>query len=164
MKILIVGSVASGKSTFAKELSKKLNINLFEIDSIVHDDVNKVKRDEGSQKEIIDNINKENSSWVIEGTLRKHLDYLLEYADKIIFLNIDFKIRKRRILKRFIKQKLKLEKSNYNPSIEMLKAMYKWNNDFEKEKDLFFKRINKYNEKLIILNNNKEIKNFKISN
>lgn len=162
MKILIVGSVASGKSTFARELSKKLNIDLFEIDSIVHDDVNKIKRDEKSQKEIIDRINKENMSWIIEGTLRKNLDYVLDYADKIIFLDIDFRIRKKRILKRFIKQCLKIEEVNYKPTIKILSLMYKWNKEFENKKDLFLERINKYNEKVIILNNDNEIKNFNL--
>ena len=36
MKILIIGIVASGKTTLAKQLSKKLNIQYYEIDSIVH--------------------------------------------------------------------------------------------------------------------------------
>ena len=38
MKILIIGSVGSGKSTYAKKLSNELNIETYEIDSIVHDD------------------------------------------------------------------------------------------------------------------------------
>lgn len=41
MKILIIGCVASGKSTLANRLSDKLSISYYEIDSIVHDDINK---------------------------------------------------------------------------------------------------------------------------
>ena len=40
MKILIIGCVASGKSTLANKLSDKLSISYYEIDSIVHDDKN----------------------------------------------------------------------------------------------------------------------------
>ena len=44
MKILIIGIVASGKSTLATKLSKQLNIKHYEIDLIVHDDENKKMR------------------------------------------------------------------------------------------------------------------------
>ncbi|WP_162262889.1 EutP/PduV family microcompartment system protein, partial [Paenibacillus sp. Soil787] len=35
-KILIIGIVASGKTTLAKRLSKKINVPWYELDSIVH--------------------------------------------------------------------------------------------------------------------------------
>lgn len=162
MKILIVGSVASGKTNLARKLENKLNIKYFEIDSIVHDDIKKIKRTNEEQKEIIDRINNENKDWIIEGTLRKNLNYLLDYADKIIYLNIDVKIRKRRIIKRFIKQRLKLEKCNYNPNFEMLKLMFKWTNDFEENKVDFENKLEKYNDKLITLSKINEVKEFKL--
>ena len=99
MKLLIIGIVASGKTTLAKRLAKEYKICHYEIDSIVHDDLNNRKRSTLEQLKIIDNINK-NEDWIIEGTLRKNLDILLEYADKIIFIDIDVKIRKRRIISR----------------------------------------------------------------
>lgn len=43
MKILIVGIVASGKTTLARRLSKLLNIKHYEIDSVVHDDERNIK-------------------------------------------------------------------------------------------------------------------------
>lgn len=53
MKILIIGSVGSGKTTFAKKLSKELKIKHYEIDSIVHDDENNKKRTPNEQRKII---------------------------------------------------------------------------------------------------------------
>ena len=44
VKILIIGIDASGKTTLAKKLSNILNIKHYGIDSIVHDDIFKVKR------------------------------------------------------------------------------------------------------------------------
>ena len=150
MKILIIGTVGTGKTTLAKELSKKYNIKHYEIDSIVHDDENGgKKRTEKEQNEIIEAINK-NRDWIIEGTLRKNLEYLLNLADKIIYLKISKSKRNKRILARFIKQKLKLEKSNYKPSIKMLKSMYKWSNEFEKKQDDFENIIKSYEDKLEI--------------
>ena len=152
MKILIVGIVASGKTTLAKKLSKLLNIKHIEIDSIVHDDENNRKRSEAEQKKILLEINKEND-WIIEGVLRKHLFYLCEMADKIIYLDIPVRVRKVRIFNRFVKQLLRIEKCNYKVNFKMLRLMYKWTDDFEKEKDDFLEKLSKYKDKLVIVKN-----------
>ena len=137
MKILIIGTVGTGKTTLARKLSEKYNIKYYEIDSIVHDDINK------------------EDDWIIEGVLRKNLEYLLEMAEKIIYLNIPKKIRNKRIIARYIKQKIGIEKSNYKPNIEMLKMMFKWSNEFEKNRDEFENKLNKYVDKLEVIGNEK---------
>lgn len=154
MKILIVGTVGTGKTTLARKLSKEYNIKYYEIDSIVHDDVNKKKRTPQQQNEIISNINKEDG-WIIEGVLRENLEYLLEIAEKIIYLDIPKNIRNKRILTRYIKQKIGIEKSNYKPNLEMLKMMFKWSNEFEKNRDEFENKLNKYEDKLEVIGNEK---------
>lgn len=161
MKILIIGIVASGKTTLAKRLSKENKINYYEIDSIVHDDIKNKKRTDEEQKKIINKIN-EQANWIIEGTLRKNLYYLLNMADKIIYLDIPLHIRKRRILFRYIKQKLKIEQCNYKPNIKMLKKMYKWTKEFEDTQNDFEKELLVYNKKAIKLKNKNQIKKFKL--
>lgn len=151
MKILIVGTVGTGKTTLAKKLAEEYNIRHYEIDSIVHDDNESGrKRSVQEQEKIIKKIDEENS-WIIEGTLRKNLYYLLDIADKIIYLDIPKRKRNVRILTRYIKQKLRIEKSNYIPSIKMLKQMYKWSEEHEKNKSQLEKVLNKYNVKLEII-------------
>lgn len=149
MKILIVGTVGTGKTTLAKKLSKKYNIKYYEIDSIIHDD-NKcgIKRSLQEQKSIIQDINKQ-EDWIIEGTLRKNLYYLLEITDRIIYLDVPKRIRNIRILTRYIKQKLKIEKANYKPTIKILKQMYKWSNEYEKDRKKFENTLDEYKEKFI---------------
>ena len=159
MKILIIGIVASGKTTLARRLSKENNITNYEIDSIVHDDINKRKRTNEEQQEIIEKINKQ-ENWIIEGTLRKNLYNLLDIAGKIIYLDIPLKIRKRRILYRYIKQRLGLEKCNYMPNMKMLKNMYKWTSEFENNKINFEKDLFRYEEKLTILQSKGKIKKY----
>ena len=154
MKILIVGTVGTVKTTLARKLSKEYNIKYYEIDSIVHDDINKKKRTPQQQNEIISNINKEDG-WIIEGVLRENLEDLLEIAEKIIYLDIPKNIRNKRILTRYIKQKIGIEKSNYKPSLKMLKMMYKWSNEFEKNRDEFENKLNKYVDKLEVIGNEK---------
>ena len=161
MKILIIGIVASGKTTLAKKLSKEYNIKHYEIDLIVHDDKDNYKRTNEEQQNLIKRIN-ENDNWIIEGTLRKNLFNLLQLADIIIYLDIPLIVRKRRILTRFIKQKLRIEKSNYKPDLKMLKNMYKWTKDFEKNKREFENTISKSGKKIIVLKSKKEIESFKI--
>lgn len=161
MKILIIGIIASGKTTLAKKLSKEYNIKHYEIDLIVHDDKDNYKRTNEEQQNLIKRIN-ENDNWIIEGTLRKNLFNLLQLADIIIYLDIPLMVRKRRILTRFIKQKLRIEKSNYKPDLKMLKNMYKWTKDFEKNKKEFENTISKSGKKIIVLKSKKEIESFKI--
>ena len=150
MKILIIGTVGTGKTTLAKKLSKQYNIKYYEIDSIVHDDNNKIKRTSKQQDEIIEKINN-NVDWIIEGVLRKNLYYLLELADKIIYLDISKKVRNRRILIRYIKQKLGLEQANYVPSLNMLKNMYKWSEKYDKNKHEIMQILDKYKDKIEII-------------
>lgn len=154
MKILIVGIVASGKTSLARKLSKLLDIKHYEIDSVVHDDINNVKRSEAEQKKIFKKIDK-NSNWIIEGTLRKHLFYLCGMADKIIYLDIPVKVRKKRIFTRFVRQLFGIEKCNYTVNLKMLKLMYKWTNDFEKDKNSFEEKLFKYKDKIIVVKDDK---------
>lgn len=149
MKILIIGSVASGKSTYSKKLSKELNIKRYEIDEIVHDDIKHIKRTLEEQKEIIDEINK-NDSWIIEGVLRKNLYFLLDMCDEIILMDTSDEVRKFRIVKRYIKQKLRIEKCGYKPSISMVKDMFKWSSEFEEKKKVLLDTLGKYNDKVKI--------------
>ena len=151
MKILIIGAVGAGKTTLGKQLSKKYNIKHYEIDSIVHDD-NKGgrKRSEEEQNRIIDQID-EGKDWIIEGTLRKNLYYLLEIAEKIIYIEVGKRTRNIRILIRYMKQKLGIENANYKPTIKMLKNMYKWSKEHENNKYELEECLNKYKEKLEII-------------
>lgn len=161
MKVLIIGIVASGKTTLAKRLSRENNIEYYEIDSIVHDDKNGIKRSNKEQQKIIKKIDK-NTSWIIEGTLRNNLDNLLDMADLIIYIDIPLWIRKRRILWRYVKQILGLEKCNYKPTLSMLKMMFKWTDDFEDKRLEFENRISKYNFKLIRLDTVNKVNNYKL--
>lgn len=156
MKVLIIGSVASGKSTLARKLSNKSNIKSYEINSIVHDDVNNIKRKNEEQQKIIKKIDNQNE-WIIEGTLRRNLYNLLEMADNIIYVDTPLIIRKKRILTRYIKQKLGIEKCGYKPSYKMLKNMYTWTKEFESKRKDFEDILKKYQEKVIVVKNSNDI-------
>lgn len=95
---------------------------------------------------------------IIEGTYRESQRSAYDLADKIIFLDTHLYKRKFRIITRFIKQKIGVEKSNYKPIFEMLKCMFKWTNDFEKKRKAHEDRLMNYKNKLIWIKSVTELK------
>jgi len=153
-KIFIVGIVASGKTTFARKLSKELNIPYYEGDCIVWKNTNegRLKRTPKEQEKLIGDIDK-NGDWIIEGTYRESYKCLLDISNKIIYLDIPIIIRIFRIIRRFIRQKLRIESCHYKSDFDMLKMMFKWTYDFEINKSEFEENLSNYKDKLILLKN-----------
>lgn len=154
-KVLIIGIVASGKTTLAKRLSKEINVPWYELDSIVHYQTatGRFKRTADEQNEVIMNIDKD-GNWIFEGTDRESYQCLYELADTIIFLDTPLWKRRIRIFVRFLKQKLGIEKCHYKSDIMMLKMMYKWTQDFESNRDGFEAKLQLYQNKVIRLYDN----------
>lgn len=152
MKIYIIGSVASGKTTLAKKLSKKLDISWHELDSIVH-----MKTDDGEARRTPEQIDEEfnkilaTEKWIIEGVARRYFDKGFKEADKIILVDTPPLKRKYRILKRWVHQNMKLEECQYKPTIKMLFSMYGWSNDFDKSKEDLMDRLHGHEDKLVIV-------------
>jgi len=150
-RIYIVGAVASGKTTLAKILSKQLNIPWYELDNIYHlrlPEGSKVKPSMERDIEFDEIIYSD--SWIIEGVRRKCFDEGFEKADLIIFLDTHPIRRSRFILKRWVRQRLQLEKSNYVPTLGMFIKMYEWSFRFEKNKDEFITLLEDYKEKVVV--------------
>lgn len=151
MKIYIIGPVGSGKTTLAKKLSKKYSIKYHELDKIVWDDENgNIKRTDAEINKLFNKIIRE-ENWIIEDVGRKKFEKGLEQCDKIYYINLNPITIYFRVTKRWIKQKLRLEKYNYKPTIKGLIQMYKWAHKDIKQKNEKLKNLKQYN-KLIILN------------
>ncbi len=152
-KIYILGSVGSGKTTLAKRLSKELNIPFFELDNVVweyHPEGDIKRSPEEIERLFLEILNNEN--WIIENVGGSFFDKGFEEADTIIYLNMSKSILYQRVLLRWIKQNLGIEKAPYKTDIKMLKQMFSW-----VDKELGNSKLNKlcpYDEKLEILNKN----------
>ncbi|MDM5326968.1 AAA family ATPase [Neobacillus sp. CF12] len=162
-KIRIIGSVGSGKTTLAKKLSTKLNIPFYELDNVVwkrkmSGDIRRT--DEEREKYLYSIIH--SKTWIIEGVHNE--DWVVssfQNAELIIYLDTKYSIRTYRIIKRFLLQKLGLEKSNYTPTINIFFKMFKWNRHFEEVgKPNFFNRFGIYSEKLLVVTNKRSIENY----
>ncbi|PAF35799.1 DNA topology modulation protein FlaR [Terribacillus saccharophilus] len=159
-KIHIIGSVGSGKTTLAKEMSKLIGATHFELDNVVwkRSPAGDTRRSDREKREILKDIIV-SDTWIIEGT---HTDDWIEdslvNADLIILLDPAYKIRNIRIIKRFMFQKLKIEIANYTPSLRIFLRMFKWNRYFEHTaKPFIFDRFSAYGHKMIIVENKLDV-------
>ncbi|NGZ77685.1 P-loop NTPase family protein [Saccharibacillus alkalitolerans] len=151
-KIFIVGIVASGKTTLARRLSEGTGIAWHELDDIVHrrlpTDAAGSKRTPEEQREAIGRIDRE-GSWIFEGTDRASYSYLYGMADLVIFLDPPLWKRRIRIMTRFLKQKTGREASRYTPDLAMLRSMFRWTNEFERNRPKFEAELERYGNKVL---------------
>lgn len=162
-KIYVTGPVGSGKTTLAKRISEKLRISYHSLDIVMYENDNSkwgnVPRDEDTRNNLFNDIIAQDS-WIIEDAGRERFEMGFDKADTIVFLHPNVTTRKMRIIKRYIKQKLKIEECNYNPNLKMLKLMFEWTRNFENGIDTLKMRLKPYEKKVITLNNSKQIKDF----
>lgn len=86
MKIAVMGYSGSGKSTFAKRVSKSLGIPALHLDS-VYWDRGWTERDGEEARRLVREFLDNNSSWIIDGNYSKlYRERRLEEADRIILL------------------------------------------------------------------------------
>ena len=155
-KIYIVGTVGSGKSTFAHRLSIQYSIPHFELDNVVYDGTR--KRTENERDQLFNEILFQ-KDWVIEDVGRPCFQAGLKQADKVIYLNISPRTLKRRIVKRYLLQKCGLEKANYTPTLAMLKQMFEWCQKDIDKREIFIEQLKSHSDQFISLSEH-ELKNF----
>ncbi|MEH7884183.1 DNA topology modulation protein FlaR [Bacillus sp. JJ1609] len=164
-KIHIIGSVGSGKTTLARTLSAKMELPHHELDNVVWKrfDTGDVRRSEKERDDYLRRII-ESDAWIIEGVHFEWVEQSFKNADMIILLNPPYFTRTFRIIKRFILQKLGIEKSNYKPTFAMFRKMFVWNRYFEnKSKPEILKILSEYEEKVWILNDTRNLeKNYRL--
>jgi adenylate kinase family enzyme len=165
MKVYIVGSVASGKSTFARKMSNIINVPCTHLDGIVHvkDISNKewgnYRRTDDEIRSLFHKVIGE-PHWIIEDAGRKFFSEGMAEADIIIHLKPGLFVRKRRILTRYFKQKIGLEESIYTPSFKMLKFMFKALHNYESGEDDLEERLCQHADKTLLLKTKNEMKQF----
>ena len=159
MKIHIIGCSGTGKTYFAKALSKKYNIPHFDLDDIQWDnnsDGYGVKMPTDKRDELLKQIlNKD--AWIIEGVYYAWVLESFEQADIIYVLDMPKYLYKSRIIIRFLKRKVGIEKGKR----ETLKSLYnllKWTNKYQDKNLKEITRILKqYESKVVWISDSKEI-------
>jgi adenylate kinase family enzyme len=168
LKIYIVGSVASGKSTLAKRISKKTNILYHSLDEVVHQ-LDKYSQWGNSkrpteERDLIFSSIMQKDNWIIEDVGRPCFEEGFKQAETIILLEPSTVVRNQRIILRWIRQNLGIEKCVYKPNLNMLRCMLQWSKDYDLGKDKLKERLTPYQNKVIILKSNRCINHYVSTN
>lgn len=152
-KIYIIGPVGSGKTTFSKRLSEKLDIKRYELDKVSWDDEHgNIKRSDEEALKIFDEI-LSNDSWIIEDVGREKFKKGREEADAIYYIKLPRMKSYYRVTKRWIKQRLGKESYNYPPTFEQLGYFIHTVNSYYKKQDSKLKSLEEYKDKVIFIYN-----------
>lgn len=161
-KIVIIGSGGAGKSTFARQLGKKLSINVFHLDSLLWKPNWEVvpKMDQIKiQNELV-----KKEEWIIDGNYGGTMDLRINAADTIIFLDMPRLVCIYRALKRFIQYKNKTRPDMREGCEEKFDLQFlKWIWFYPKtKKPLILNRLQKVSsgKDVVILKSSREVKRF----
>ena len=159
MKIHIIGCSGTGKTYLARKLSEKYNIQHFDLDDIQWDnsaDGYGLKMPVNKREELLKRILSQ-ESWIIEGVYYAWVTESFQRADVIYVLDIPSYIYKYRIIMRFIKRKLRIEKGK-KETFKSLYNLLKWTNKYQNNNLKEIKKILKeYESKVIWISDSREI-------
>ena len=134
MKIHIIGGPGSGKSTLAEELSQRYGIPHHDLDELQWDAAAEnygKKRDAAERDALLRGI-LEQDEWIIEGVYFAWCAQCFADADRIFLLTVPRAVYRRRIISRFIKRKLGLEKGK-REKLKDLRALLRWADKYQRE-------------------------------
>ena len=160
-KIIIIGSGGSGKSTFARELGKKLDLPVIHLDSEFWKPgwVQPERKEWLKKLEILLSEPK----WIADGNYFSSLDFRLNKADAVIFLDFKRSVCIYRVIKRFFKYRRATRSDMAEGCGEKIDLEFaKWLWKFPKKvRPQMLEILAKYPEKnIIILKNSRKVKVF----
>ncbi len=161
MRLDIIGSVASGKTTLAKRISEKYEIPYYEKDNIVWERT--AYGDKKRTPEDRDNIYRaiiESDNWIVEGSPRKVLKESFAVCDHIILLDVNIVVRLFRVFRRWIRQKIGKERYNSTPTIRFLFYNIKWVIEFDQNRRSIISELSAYKNKFKKFRNADEVLRF----
>lgn len=160
MKIHIIGGSGTGKSYLAEKLAEKYNIAHYDLDDLQWDNhagTYGVKMPVEKKNALLQDILSKND-WIMEGVYYKWVLQCFEDADRIYVLEIPRYLYRFRIIKRFIKRKLYLEKGK-KETLKSLHDLLKWTDKFQTVNMSEIKKIlDQYNNKVIFLKSREDIR------
>ena len=158
MKIYIIGSPGSGKTTLEKVLSKRYNIKHYELDCIVYDDNNNHRKRTKEEIEKLFSTILKNKSFIIEDVGRNKFKKGRDICDKIYYIKLNKARIYKQMISRWFKQRLGKEKYNYPPTIHQFFETIKDVRNYSKIEKTRLSELNKYKDKMTFLNK-KELNN-----
>lgn len=159
MKIRIIGCSGSGKTYLAKRLSEKYNIPNFDLDDIQWDNSQNsygVKMPIEKRNQMLNDILQQ-PDWIIDGVYYAWVQKSFEDADVIYVLDIPKWLYRFRIIKRFIKRRVGLEKGK-KETLKSVCDLLKWTNTFQNtNKKEIIRILEPHKEKVVYIKKKEEI-------
>ena len=157
-KIALFGFPASGKSSFAKYLNEKTNIQVYSLDLIRWSNMKNGKKDEEYFKEEYEKI-LDRDEWIIEGNALDYIKSRLEQADILYFFDTGVDECIKNYLNRENKiangeeERLAFDKENEPDVIEWIRTRY------AKKIEKLRIDLEDYKDKLVVIHNYDELNN-----
>lgn len=159
---MLIGSGGAGKSTLAREIGKKLHIEVIHLDTIMWKPGWKfVKKEEqiAIQQELV-----QKEEWIIDGNYGGTMDIRFEKADTILFLDYSRYLCLYRALKRMVQYKSKTRPDMIEGNDERLDFNFlKWIWNYpKKKKPQIMEKLQaiKEEKQVVILSSPKEAEKF----
>lgn len=161
MKLDIIGSVASGKTTLAKELSAKYQVPFYEKDNIVWERTpsGDRKRSDAQRDKLFAEILAQ-EDWIVEGSPRKNLHESFQCCDYILLLDVNIFIRIYRVFRRWIRQRSGKESYNSKPTWNFLCWNIKWVFEYNVNRRALIQMLSAYGKRYKRFTTTKKAKEF----
>jgi adenylate kinase family enzyme len=160
--MMLIGSGGAGKSTLARQLGKKLYIEVIHLDTIMWKPGWRFMEREEQIK--IQQALVQKESWIIDGNYGGTMDIRFEKADTIIFLDYSRYLCLYRALKRMIQYKNMTRPDMIEGNDERLDFTFlKWIWNYPKQKrPQIMERLNEFSKEkqVVILSTPKEAERF----
>ena len=134
MKIRIIGGPGSGKSFLAERLSRRCGIPCYELDELQWDSAAEsygTKRPAADRDALLQEI-LDRDAWIIEGVYVAWCAQTFAEADRICLLSVPRSVYRRRIIRRFLRRKIGLEKGK-RETLRDLRALLRWADKYQRE-------------------------------
>jgi len=153
MRIYVTGSVGSGKSTYARALSCATGFPCTHLDDVVYQPDRRAywgnRKRPIPERDALFAAIMAREEWIIEDAGRACFEEGMSRADRILVLDYPLWLRQWRIIKRWVRQNLGLEKSAYRPRLKMLRLMLRWARSYDTDYDGVKTRLQRYEGKVI---------------
>jgi adenylate kinase family enzyme len=151
MKIHIIGGPGSGKTFLAQKLSAQLGIPHYDLDALQWDNTSRsygTKRDAQERDALLREI-LQKDDWIIEGVYYAWCGQCFADADRIYVLSVPRCQYRYRIIRRFVRRKLGLEKGK-KETLKSLSDLLKWADKFQRTNLVEIRKLLKaYPDKVI---------------
>jgi len=136
-KIYISGGPGSGKTTYAKKLSRQMGIPCFDLDEVKwinRKNAFNLRRPKEERSALLNKILSENENWILEGVyFQDWIQPVITQADTIIVLSPKRYLRQYRIIKRSVCRMIHIEPKKHSENPVALFKLLHWSHHYEKK-------------------------------